>query len=55
MVEISSAVSYRSAILSTDSTYQDVCRYEELDEYDKNNDSFILCVIKINYDITMLK
>jgi len=52
---MSSAVSYRSALLSTDSTYQGVCRYEELEEYDKNNNGVILCVNKMNYSSTMLK
>jgi len=39
---MSSAVSYSSALLSTDSTYQVVYRYEELDEYDKNNDGAMI-------------
>ena len=52
---MSSAVSYSSALLSTDSTYQGGYRYEELDYYDKNNDGAILCVFKVNYIITILK
>jgi len=54
--EMSSALSHRSALFIKYIQYLTECfGWGKLEEDNKSNDGIILCVIKVNYIITMLK